>query len=110
MTPFWRLVWERSKILLGVDEPEGQDIAQLTGQSPSAVSLWRKGQTPNPRFETMVEIAHGLALDPDEVWQAVKESSEIEELPKGQPVTLTRTTGRMGKLSSLPVRKDRPSL
>jgi transcriptional regulator with XRE-family HTH domain len=98
-TPFWTLVKRRAAALLGVPEPEGQDIAALTGQSPAAVSLWKKGQTPNPRVDTILEIADGLNLDPDEVWQAVKESTlQTEEPPKEAPA-------RKKKLSDLQPRR-----
>jgi transcriptional regulator with XRE-family HTH domain len=103
-TPFWILVWERARLLLDASEPEQKDIAALTGQSESAVSLWRKGQAPNPRVDTILEIAAGLHIDPDEVWRAVRDSSD--ELPKGQTVTTTRARHKIKKLSSLPVRPD----
>lgn len=71
MNPLWDLVRARARTILGVDEPEQQDIAKLVNQSSGAVSNWRRGVPPK-QLDTIEEVASRLGVHPDEVWRAAR--------------------------------------
>lgn len=76
--PLWDLVRARARAILGVDEPEQQQIAALVGQSKGAVNNWSKGVPPK-QIDTIEEVATRLGVPPLEVYQAARETLGLED-------------------------------
>lgn len=86
---WWDYLVARTAVRLG-REPDGKDVAAVTGMSESQISNWHRGMAPELQSRTARKIAKNLGVPLSEVYAA--------------------SLGELGKLSDLPVRADLPHI
>jgi transcriptional regulator with XRE-family HTH domain len=111
MNRFGAYIWEQAEAVIG-HTPQQQEVAELIGvRSSNTIRNWSGDYTPNIDADTFHQIADAFNVPATDVFR-IHEESLAADLPKGSPVTMTRTTPRqkLRPISKLRPRTDRPTI